>query len=98
MVEERLNLPLDLKLTVPAGTTISVASAGEKEPKIPTIEDNTRRSARIFVAQAKALVLRLASVVDAERARLLAIGEDRLEVGQLHVSAVLGDEPLDVVA
>jgi hypothetical protein len=42
--------------------------------------------------------LHLASVVDAEGARLVTIGEDHLEVGQLHVGAVLGDETLDIVA
>jgi hypothetical protein len=49
-------------------------------------------------SEAKALELRLASVVDADRAGLLAVGEGRQEVGQPGVGAVGGDEPLDVVA
>jgi hypothetical protein len=46
----------------------------------------------------KPLELHLASVVDAERARLLAVREDHLEVGPLNVGAVRGDEALDIAA
>ena len=49
-------------------------------------------------SEAKALELRFASVVDAERARLLAIGEGHRELGQLGVGAVRGDETGDAVA
>src|SRR5262249_13327119 len=50
------------------------------------------------LAAPRPLELHFASVVDAERARLLAIGEDRLEVGQLHIGAMRSDETLDIVA
>jgi hypothetical protein len=40
-------------------------------------------------SEAKALEPRFASVVDAERARLLAIGEGRQELRQPHVGAML---------
>jgi hypothetical protein len=36
--------------------------------------------------------------VDAERARLLAIGEGHEQVGQLGVGAMHSDKPFDVVA
>jgi len=49
-------------------------------------------------SKAEALELGLASVVDAERARLLAIGEGHEQLGQLGVGAMRGDEPLDIVA
>ena len=49
-------------------------------------------------SEAKAFELRLVSVIDAERARLLAIGERHQEFGQLGVGAMRGDEPGDVVA
>jgi hypothetical protein len=39
----------------------------------------------------------LASIIDAERLRLWAFGEDDPKIGQGYVNAVLGDEPLDVV-
>ena len=40
----------------------------------------------------------LTSVVDAERARRLAIGERRQQVRQPGVGAMRGDEPLDAIA
>ena len=40
----------------------------------------------------------LASVVDAERAGFRSVGENVPKLGQPHVGAMLGDEPLDVVA
>jgi hypothetical protein len=48
------------------------------------ISTDVERSCAVMVdegssSEAKAFELRLAAVVDAERARLLAIGEDRLE-------------------
>jgi hypothetical protein len=43
------------------------------------------------------LVHRLAAVIDADRASLLAIGEDRQEIGQLGVT-MLDYQPLDVTA
>jgi hypothetical protein len=49
-------------------------------------------------SEAEALELRLASVMDAERARLLSIGERHQQVGQLGVGAMRGDEAGDVVA
>jgi hypothetical protein len=39
----------------------------------------------------------LASIIDAERLRLWAFGEDDPKIGQGYVNAVLGDKPLDVV-
>jgi hypothetical protein len=39
----------------------------------------------------------LASIIDAERFRLWAFGDDDPKIGQGYVNAVLGDEPLDVV-
>ena len=53
---------------------------------------------RASSSEAEAFELRLASVVDAERARLLAIGEGHQELGQLGVGAVRGDEARDIVA
>jgi hypothetical protein len=49
-------------------------------------------------SEAEALELRLASVVDAGRARLLTIGEGHEQIGQLGVGAVRDDEPRDIVA
>ena len=50
------------------------------------------------LAALRPLELHFAAVVDAERARLLAVGEDRLELGQSHVGAVLGDESAHGIA
>ena len=49
-------------------------------------------------SEAKALELRFAAVVNAERAPFLTIGERRQEGGQLGVGTVRGDQALDAVA
>jgi hypothetical protein len=61
------------------------------------ISTGVERSCAVMVeeglsSEAKAFELGLASVVDAERARLLAIGERGQQVSQLGVGAVRGDE------
>jgi hypothetical protein len=49
-------------------------------------------------SEAEALELRFASVVDANRASLFAIGERHEQISEFGVGAMCGDEPLDVVA
>ena len=48
-------------------------------------------------SEAEALELRFASVVDADRAGLVAIGERHEQISQLGVGALRGDETGDVV-